>query len=403
MNIKPNLRYNLSFFMTITALVLATLACDGESTPTARILSAADPTLTENLPDSRSVLLGMQPFPHNASIEAVDQAYEFVSEHSDLLFYHLDNGIPWPEALADEPYHPNFIEDIDRMVAGREMGKPLYLAITPNQPERNRIALYRGEDESMELPPDWRDKSFDDPDVITAYLNHARFMIETFEPDYLAYGIEVTCEFKDVDDPSLTHFLGLAKVVYPTLKGEFPDLPVFLTLCTGSFQHDDIDILFELGRRVLEYSDYVAISTYPYWIVPGMKIEQANPDDLPRNWFVQWAELAPEKPFIVSETVYPAEDLKMTPVEGWKVDIEANEAWQAHYVAFMLGELNVLGAEFVAWFVPRDYDALYEWIENQIGEVEFYKTWRDTGFLDGEGNQRPALEVWDAWLAVQHK
>jgi hypothetical protein len=137
--------------------------------------------------------------------------------------------------------------------------------------------------------------------------------------------------------------------------------------------------------------------------VPGKKIRTANPDDLPRRWFAQWAELAPEKPFAVAETVYPAEDLDMEPVPGWRVNIKANESWQARYVAFLLGELNSLEAEFIAWFVPRDYDQLYDWIAAESGEVEFYKTWRDTGFLDGAGQERPALAVWDAWLAVPYQ
>ncbi|NIS82925.1 MAG: hypothetical protein GTO14_22615 [Anaerolineales bacterium] len=400
-NFKTDLKRPTFLFLMLFAFGLATLACSEESVT--RSVTIIDSELTKNLPESRSVLLGVQPFPHDISEEASDQAYDFMYEHSDLLFYHLDNGIPWPEALADEPYHPNFMEDIERMVARRKPGQPLYLAITPNQPKRNHIALYRGVDESMDLPPAWQGKSFDDHDVITAYLNHSRYMIETFDPDYFAYGIEVTCNFASADDPNLIQFLHLAEAVYPMLKQEYPDLPIFLTICTGSFEVDDINILFELGRRVLEYSDYVAVSTYPYWIVPGLKIKQANPDDLPRDWFAQWAELAPEKPFVVAETAYPAEDLKMTPVLGWRVDIEANEALQARYVAFMLEALNDLGAEFVAWFVPRDYDALYEWITEQIGEVEFYKTWRDTGFLDGDGNPRPALLVWDAWLAVPHE
>jgi hypothetical protein len=386
----------------VFTLSLGILACGDDATPPPPSPDEVEGTLLENLPDSRTVMLGIQPFPHDMTDEAVGAAYEFVQGHADLFFYHLDNGIPWPEALAGDLYHPNFMADIEDMAAGRISGQKFYLAITPNAPERDQIAQYRGEEEGMDLPSDWQDKTFDDPDVIAAYLNHARFMIDTLGPDYFAYGIEVTCDFSGVDDPALAQFLVLAAEVYPTLKQDYPDLPIFLTICTGSFQHDDINVLFELSKQVLEYSDYVAISTYPYWIVPGMKIKEANPDNLPRDWFAQWTNLAPEKPFAVAETAYPAENLKMTPVFFWRVNIEANENWQADYVAFMLEELNNLDAVFVAWFIPRDYDALYDWITEQVGEVEFFKTWRDTGFLDGEGVERPSLAVWDAWLGLPH-
>lgn len=120
----------------------------------------------------------------------------------------------------------------------------------------------------------------------------------------------------------------------------------------------------------------MGISTYPYWIVPGRKIEAANPDDLPRNWFSQWANLAPEKPFAITETGYPAENLDMRLAWNFRVNIAANPEWQARYVAFMLEALNDLEAEFVAWFVPRDYDALYDSLQAQYGAVEAYKTAR---------------------------
>ncbi len=80
--------------------------------------------------------------------------------------------------------------------------------------------------------------------------------------------------------------------------------------------------------------------------------------------------------------------------------LEATENWQARYVAFMLEELNYLNAVFVALFVPQDYDALYDWIREQVGEVEIFKAWRETGFLKGEGEERPSLGVWDSWLVL---
>lgn len=383
------------FLLALIVLAAVTLAC-GETTPT------PTPFFGEYsvpaLPESRSFYLGLQPFPYALTAEANQQVYDDVSQHADLLFYHIDRGIPWPEALTNGPWPQNFLDEVLPMAEARQQYERLYLALTPNQPERDQLALYWGaESDGQPLPPEWKDKSFDDPDVITAYLNFVRFMIDKFHPDYLAYGIEVNCSTSDPDAPEFSAYLRFAEQVYSTLKLEYPDLPIFHTICTGSFDTDSLDVLMETGRKALPYSDYVAISTYPYWVVPGMKIRQANPADLPRNWFAQWADLAPEKPFAVGETGYIAEDMV---IPKYNVNIKGDPVWQADYVAFMLQSLHDLNAEFVAWFVPRDYDQLYDQLDEMGLASPAWLIWRDNGLWDGAGYPRPALSVWDAWLQL---
>ncbi len=401
---KKNTERKQKLILVVLVLFLATLACDEDvatSTPVSVSSEEVD-ALIENLPEERNLLLGLQPFAHTFTDKALNEAYEFAAEHSDLLFYHMDEGIPWYEALNGEPYHENLLKEIEDMADKRPVDKKLFLAITPTSTQRNEIALYRGKEVQMPLSAEWQGRSFNHPEVIAAYTNHARYMIDTLKPDYLAYGIEVNCSTKTSNDKELKEFLDFAAEVYPTLKSEYPDLPIFLTICTGSFEHDNIQTLFDSGKKVLAYSDYVAISTYPYWVVPGMDISEADPGNLPKNWLSEWAGLAPEKPFVIAETAYPAEDLVMTPVPGWDVKITSNEFWQAQYVSLMLDELNTLNAEFVAWFIPRDYDELYDFMEKHLGDVEVLKAWRDTGFLDGKGNERLVLNVWDAWLDISY-
>ncbi len=391
------MKRQFSFLLLLAALLAATLAC-GESTPKATPTPFPGEYPLPALPESRSFRLGLQPFPHALTAEAGQQAHEYVSRHADLLFYHFDRGVPWPEALAGGPWPQNFLDEIQPMAEKRRDYEKLYLAITPNQPERDQLALYWGEkSDGQPLPPDWENKSFDDPDVLVAYLNFARFMIDTFQPDYFAYGIEVTCSTADPEAPEFAAYLTLAQQVYTTLKAEYPDLPIFHTICTGSFDTDSLDVLMEAGRRALAYSDYVAISTYPYWVVPGMKIRQADPADLPRDWFAQWAALAPEKPFAISETGYIAEDMV---ISEYNVHIQGNPIWQADYVAFMLHSLSALSGEFVAWFVPRDYDQLYDQLQEMHLASPAWLIWRDNGLWDADGNPRPALDIWDAWLKI---
>ena len=43
----------------------------------------------------------------------------------------------------------------------------------------------------------------DDPEVIAAFANWCRFLIQTLQPDYSAYGIECNGGFAGLDDPEL--------------------------------------------------------------------------------------------------------------------------------------------------------------------------------------------------------
>lgn len=337
-----------------------------------------------SLPEGRSFYLGFTPWPYDFTEEAVAYTYETLEGHTDLVAHHFDGGVPWEEALTGKAYHPNVTNEITWRVA-HSKGKKVYLAVTPLSFDRKELADYWGEKTNIERTGRWKDKVFDDPEVITAYTNYCRFMIERFHPDYMAYGIEVDIALRGED---LDTFLVLVQHVYTTLKKEHPRLPLFLTLEvkeTVDAEKRTVD------RRFLQYSDYVAVSAYPYWVShpPG----DANPHNLPRSLFSQMAALAPEKPFAVAETGYIAEDLTF----GGQVYVRGKEEWQADYVQFLFEEMNALNAAFVVWFVSRDYDKAWEQLE-RMGFEEVYKAWRDTGLIDGEGNPRMGLEVWDGWL-----
>lgn len=125
-------------------------------------------------------------------------------------------------------------------------------------------------------------------------------------------------------------------------------------------------------------------------------MEYEDPNDLPADWFSCMADLAPEKPFAVAETGYIAEDLVM---KKYGVNIKGRETWQAEYAKILLNESNNLNAEFIVWFVPRDYDRGWEQLESMGWEV-FFKTCCDTGLIDGNGNPRLSLRIWDAWLGL---
>ena len=355
------------------------------------------PPITMELPDSRTFYLGIGPWRYDFNQEAFVETIQLSNQHSDLVMHHFDWGVPWTEALEQKPFHENVELEIQTRIDNKKPGQKVYLAISPQDSDRAKLADYWGKEWYMEIPEFWNDKYFDDPEVISAYLYYARYMIDRFNPDYFAYGIEVNSGFQK-DDPKYDRYLVFAQQVYTTLKNENPNLPIFVSISTIA-EDDDVELLKELATKVLPYSDFVAISTYPYWKFTDIP-KQANPSDIPKDWFSQWAELDSSKPFAVAETAYPAEDLVMSNLGIKFVDMKGTEEWQAQYVQLLLEQANALDAEFIAWFVPRDYDKGWDALVEYGIADEFVKLWKDTGFFDGDGNPRKSSQIWDGWLAL---
>ncbi|TNF82755.1 MAG: hypothetical protein EP299_01425 [Acidobacteria bacterium] len=333
----------------------------------------------------RSFHLGFTPFAYDLTLEAVETTYRLTGANSDIVAHHFDGGVPWPEALAGDPYHPNVDADLDLRIGHLLPAQKVYLAVTPISFVRDGMALYWGETVNMPLPSPWDSRGLDHPDVIAAYVDHCLYMIERFQPDYMAYGIEVDL-LASSNPVAYQQFVVLAAAVYPALKAEHQDLPIFLTF---TIQDDnELAALRPLIEQVLPFTDMMAVSTYPF--LEGWD----QPLRMPRNWFSKMKALAPELPFAVAESGLIAEPLVL---ESLELTIPGRESWQARFVGRMLREAQRLQAEFVIWFVPVDYDLLWDRLKDQDVD-EFYKLWRDCGLWDGELGPRRSLALWRQWL-----
>jgi len=338
--------------------------------------------------------MGFTAFPYDISQQALDDTYDFVADNADLVTFHLDNRVPWPEALAgNDQYHPNVIGEIDDMIANIPPGHRLYVSTTPQNTSRaGELADYWSVTDGLALPPGWESRTLDEPEVVAAFTNWCRYLIQRFEPDYFAYGLESNGGFTDVNDPAYQQFLVLVTNVYATLKTENPTLPIFLTIQTGSFASGGQEFL-DLTSGLLEFSDYVGVSSYPYLIPdPDELLTIGDPKEIPSDLLSRFADLAPDKPFAITETGYIAETLDIPELGIFQ---EGRQEWQAAYVQQLMAELERLEAEFVVWFVPRDHDLMNETLQQlgvPLGPTFFI--WRDTGLLDGDGNARPGLRIW---------
>ncbi|MGE0452537.1 MAG: hypothetical protein AB7O37_04925 [Vicinamibacteria bacterium] len=364
---------------TLASLGLAALlGCAGaESGPPA---PAAAP------PPSRSFAMGFTDFPHAFSSEAIAFAMSVVERDGDLAIAHWDDGVPWQEALSGATYAPGFQAEIARRQAGFPPGHVLYLALTPIAFERDRLAAHKGDTGGEPLRPPWNARSFDHPEVIAAFLAHCERMLAAFRPRYFAYAIEANLLAR-IEPREWPAFVSLAAAIYPRLKATHPELPIFLTLQADTF-HEQREIQADLVRQVLPFTDVIAVSSYPF-------SAEADPERLRADHFSALRELAPAKPFAVSETCWPAEPVSAP----YPAFIPASEQAQRRYVERLLGDAERLDAVFVSWFFPRDFDDFWDSHIRLLPNAPLLRLWKDCGLYAGDGRERPGLGVWRDWLA----
>jgi hypothetical protein len=252
------------------------------------------------------------------------------------------------------------------------------------------MAPYHGPQGVTDLPPPWDTYAFNHPDVMSAYLAYAQRAIEHFDPDYLAIGIEVNGLLTNTPD-AWSDYLELHQYVYEQLKGEYPDLPIMVSLVApallqGYTEEHDYSAQMQALEEIMPYSDYFALSLYPYMSV---YTTERLPDDL----FQRLHELS-EKPMAIAETGYPGDSFSLTLPDG-VYTFESDPEKQAEYMSLLLNSAQTYDVRFVVNFVLRDYDAVWE----AMGRDETLAIWRDTGIYDEDGILRPAGDIWMDWLS----
>jgi hypothetical protein len=380
----------LRLFLPFLLLAAATLACGSQPAPVplGTLRPTAQGDAVEPVPGlARSFHLGFTPFPYDISQKAVDYTYARIAADADLIAIHMDNGIPWPEALAGDEFDAHIMEQWEQDRSHIPEGHAVYVAITPIAISRDGLAPYRAEADDLPLPAPWDAARFDDPDVKTAWLNYAERAIAYFQPVYLNIGIEVNLLAVNAPE-KWPDFLELHQYVYTELKSRHPGLPIFVSLTGPDLLegYTDADHAAQLQtlQDILPFTDYFALSLYPFMTAYG--------SDYPDSMWPDLWTLSQGKPIAVAESGMIAETLTLP---TYNLRIEGSEEGQARFVTDLLRQADEQHFVFVVNFVLRDYDALWE----KIGRTDLAAVWRDTGLYDEDGNPRPGLEVWRAALA----
>jgi hypothetical protein len=146
--------------------------------------------------------------------------------------------------------------------------------------------------------------------------------------------------------------------------------------------------MLEEIKKLMAHSDMVAVSFYPFMAMLGNRM-----DDCLSWLYGEFDEF--KKPYVFSETGQPAESVIL---KSLGFTIPASPESQYQVLDKLLSFAQQRQFEFLVWFLPRDYDGL--WDKIRADAPEFFGVWRDCGLLDGDGNKRPAYLLWRAYFEL---
>lgn len=343
----------------------------------------------ENLTtENRTFYIGFTTWPFDFTDSAKQYTYAKTNELSDLIAYHFDNGIPWNEVLTNSNYPQNILDDLNEKKLNIQLGHQLYVSLAALQSPRTKLALYRNASDNQPLPSPWDTISFSNFSVINAYINYCSLIIDKLNPDYFNYGIESNSHEWQLGEFSKYKFF--CSKVYSALKNKYPTLKLMVSVMVDSDTKS-----YTNATELMQYSDYVALSIYPFIYIGSPTYGDTNPDNFPSDWLSKMRSISPNKKFGIAETGYIAEDLNLS---NYGITKHGTEEWQAKYITKLLNECNNLNAEFIIYWEVRDYDLGWKYLQSIGLNDQALSTWKDIGLIDGDGKTRPSLDIWENWL-----
>src|SRR5262245_32728420 len=157
----------------------------------AALVAGAAPLAAQQPP---GVLYGFTAFPYDLTEEAERRLDGLIAENANLYAIHMDECLPWAEALADAPL-PGWLMDSWRKDRARiAAGQTVYVAVTPTAMDRHSLMKPCGARDGADgtMPRELRGARLDADAVKRAYVNYVRRIVAHFRPSYLNIGIEIS-------------------------------------------------------------------------------------------------------------------------------------------------------------------------------------------------------------------
>lgn len=339
--------------------------------------------------ETRSFYMGVTPWPADFTFEEVDTAYRFINNHCDIVSHHFDDGIPYEEAFYNRPMPAALVQDMATRKTRTAAGKKIFLSVSALA--LNRISkpdYYANAPATDSIKNYWRQLSFNDSKVVTAYVNYVSWLIDQLQPVYVNYGVESNAATWNPANFQL--YKNFLSQVYVQLKAKYASLPFFI-----SFMVDETNEGFNNAGQLTAYTDFIGLSAYPYVTVSSSGGGNTNPLLFPANYFEKFANLSFTKPLAFAETGYIAEDLV---IPSFSLNKQGNAGWQKDYLEVVLKFCNNRKAKLFIWFCSKDYDAGNARLRSLNLYQDLFGLWEDTGLKDENGNEREAYKSWLQWM-----
>ena len=331
---------------------------------------------------------GFTTFPYAATMEAVDRTHEIARDNGAIYAIHRDNGIPWFEALNNKPYPKKVRESWEDYARRRPSNVPVYLALSPLGEDRETL-IYASE--GSKKPNIFKNSDLNDKDVIRAYKNYVFKAIEIMDPDFLNLGIEAG-ELAYRKPREWAKFTELYFEVARDVKREYPNLSIGISFGLQTFLEAGV---VERSQALIDKSDFIGISFYPYMSSFHERYGAAPLDAPPQEWRKPLAKLhaIATKPIAICETGYTSKPVE---VPKHRLSMNGSPSLQQTF----LQELGSIASRdnyaFVIWFMPVDYDRLFDTLPPGDGT---YRLWQNIGVYDKDLRAKPALDTWQAIIA----
>ena len=290
----------------------------------------------------------------------------------------------------------NLIDNVNFRIQKTATNKKVFLSVSALAINRtSKASYYNGATTATNIKTYWEHLAFDDPKVITAYVNYINWLINKFNPIYVNYGVESNGMLWNASE--FGKYKTFLAQVYQKLKIDNPNIPLFI-----SFIVDESAQGLDYASQLISYSDFVALSAYPYIGVSSSVNGNTNPANFPANYFERYLNLSPSKPIAFAETGYAAENLV---IPNLNLNKQCNENWQQDYLKKVLKICQDKKAKFFIWFCPKDYNALVTNFQNQgiysQQTLDLLNLWKDIGLINENGIQRPAYKTWINYMTLE--
>lgn len=326
-------------------------------------------------------LYGFFPSPPVMTTESVIATFKALGEHGELVL--IARSVPWKSFVrGPDQGSPEMKELTDIMRLSKQNNlEPVFVVDPLDGLDRRRF---------MGLPDGWK-PSFSTPDIRSAMMNYALWIVKQFHPRLLALASEINT-YQDTHPDDYPAFVTLYREIYARVKAAAPDTLVFVT-----FQWDELNNLIpgvDGGKAPYETRweqmqayepqlDAWAISTYPF-------VVYRSAGEIPADYYARLKERT-TRPLIVAECGYTSENIQH--LRGTPQD----------QALFLRAVHDQLGERLSAWIytVLSDFslESYAPFLKQQGlgGDIQTLGWFSHIGLRNSDGTPKPGLATWDSF------